>query len=576
MGVELLFDPGAIVEVFGHVTQLVLQAPVRASRRQIFRFSVSEPDAGSGEGSGGEALLVPGARVVFEGASRCPVPVEWFGVLPARTRDEAHLNDAAMEHVLNATAVILDTRTVWLPVSFGFGEFEFNATIHFGPGAVRGEGHLVENRSERGGGYNRRFGGTILRFRDLMSGTAVTFGDVSTDPSPFRVGGFAIIGPKPTTATSTGVELVNCIEASFEDVCVASFAVGIDACSLQGCLFDRLDVWGCKTGLRVQPCYEGDDTVANANTVMGFNFNSCDVAVRTSDVPLQGDLLPDPPVAMRTSQWRFFGGTIQGGDADTLFDGVVWLGTSARGFTFVGVWFEVNSKGAGIQLLGGEQHTFVACRFSGGTKEIQVSGGGVGLHAFRDCYAVVNAAQFPDRLLPVTVAATAQPVTFDNCGSFKVADASGLARVVGGYNAKSAAEERDMAPARLGLDQDKGLIPWTLPASAPLQFTSVKPYTLADDAQVLMRASKRAPDGTQDSLWSLRTSGTDRQKVTLHRASSVDAAFEFDLAADWPLDPAAPAGSSDPVVIANLRQRQAQLEAIIRGLVKRITTTGTS
>ncbi len=565
-GVELLFDPGAVVDLTYHLAGLTLRAPVRASRRQIFRYFTSL------SGSDGGETLLPGPKVVFEGLARGPVPVEWFGVLPQNAEAD---NDLAMLSVLQATAVDLDGRTVWLPVSFGIGEFEFNARIDFGPRAVRGEGHLVVNRSKRGGGYNRRFGGTILRFRSLLSGTAVTFGDADVDPSPFRVSGFAVIGPKPAdaTSTSTGVGLSNCIEASFVDVCVASFAVGIDACAVQGCSFDRLDVWGCQTGLRVQPCYPADSTVSNANTVTGFNINSCDVAVRTSDVTSQGDLVPDPPLAQRTSQWRFFGGTIQGGADGTMYDGAVWLGPTAKGFLFAGVWFEVSSRAAGIKLIGGEQHTFQACRFGSGTKEIQVSGGGVGLHAFRDCYAVVNAVTFPNGL-PVTVAGTAQPATFDNCGSFGVLDASGLARVVGGYNPKTAAGEVDRAPARLGLDQDAGLIPWAAPASAPLQFTSL------DDAptgeQTLMRASKRGPNDTQVSLWSLRTSGTDRRKVTLHRADSPVPAFEFDLVTDWPLDPAAPAGSSDPVVIANLRERQAQLEAIIRGLVKRITTTGTS
>ncbi len=575
VGVELLFDPGAVVDVVGHVTELVLQAPVRASRRQIFRYA----DDGADADPGSESLLPPGRGVVFEGASRLPVPAEWFGVLPANSATD---NDRAMRHLLLATHPILTTPDTWLPISFGLGYFEFNEPIDFGPRSVRGEGHLVTSRGKRGSGYNKRFDGTILRFRLLMAGTAVSFGDATVSPSPFRVSGFAIIGPKPADATSTGLELTRCIEASFVDVCVASFGVGMAVGTVQGCSFERFDVWGCGTGLLVTALTEDEsEGVANANTVVGFNFNSCDLAIHSPEPPPEPEPPPPqeptpdeddppPPLAKKASQWRFFGGTIQGGNKSTLYDGAVWLEDAAKGFLFCGVWFEVNSKAAGIKLIGGEQHTFLACRFTGGTKEIQVSGGGVGLHVFRDCYAVVDAVTFP-KGLPVTVTST-QPVTFDNCGSFNVLAASGLARVVGGYNPKTATDKLDVAPARLGLDQDDGRIPWTAPASAPLQFTSLDED--AAQAQTLMRASKRVGDD-QVSLWSLRTSGADRQKVSLHRANSANAAFEFDLAADWPLDPAAPDGSSDPVVIANLRQRQDQLEAIIRGLVKRITTSGT-
>ncbi len=216
------------------------------------------------------------------------------------------------------------------------------------------------------------------------------------------------------------------------------------------------------------------------------------------------------------------------------------------------------------------------------TREIRISAdaqdnGRLG-HAFRDGYAVTGEAG-----LPVTVAGR-RPVTFDNCRAFTVTDASGLARVVGGYNPKTATDEVDRAPARLGLDQDGGRIPWTAPASAPLQFTSVKPYVLnpanPDDpqAQVLMRASKRATDGTQASLWSLRTAGTDRRLIQFFGETDPQQpegalAFEFDVAKSWLLT--APknnqVNSGDPTtdnVIRNMRTRIAELEAVIQDLAK--------
>ncbi len=561
-GVELFFDPGARILIFDPSVRLTLQAPIRASRRQIFQLVGFES--------------APGGRIVFESLARGPVPVEWFGVRPGNSPE---VNSDAVDGLLRSTidATTEPSRPRVLTLSFGWSEYEFARPIDARTRPLVGQGHLVTTRAARGG-YGGPFEGTVLRWRALAEGEAALTVSSAGGPTPTRSGGFALIGP--TTGPGTGLRLDRAIEASFENVCIANFAVGMDVNAAQGCSFNRFDVWGCDTGLLVTAFTEEKDSgVANANTVVGFDFNSCNLAVHS---PIQtgtaeGDEDDPPPLAKKASQWRFFGGTIQGGGANLSYEGAVHLGPDAQGFLFCGVWFEVHTAEAGIRLTGGRQHTFLACRLSSVMKGIAVMGDGTnakqGLHAFRDCVAVLRKlGPRVEEPFDVTVAADAAPVTFDNCDDFTVADASGLARVVGGYNPKTATDKLDVAPARLGLDQDGGQIPWTEPQSAPLQFTSLG-TAAADAAQTLLRASKRDPldESEQVSLWSLRTAGADRTLVGLHRADRDDPAFEFDLATEWTLSRAAPPEASDPVVIANLRLRQAQMETIIRGLVKRIT-----
>lgn len=538
-GVELLADPGGMA-VVGTFT-LTLTEPLQIPRRQIF-------DCGSGGG------------VVFDGPARGPVLVEWFGVLPGRAPAEAPLNDAAMQAVLDATTVDLgQDRTAWLPVSFGWGNYEFGVGFDLGERAMRGQGHLVKARIPLDApGYNRPFGGTVLRWRALDSGeAAITVSSVG-GATPMRSGGFALIGPE----AGAGLRLSRAIEASFVDVCIANFHAGIDVCDAQGCSFERLDVFGCLDGLLVRACPTDEkSTRANANTITHFNFNDCYVAIRATDL---GAPAVDEELARRTSQWRFFGGTIQGGDADTQFRSAAFLGPDAKGFLFVGVWFELNAGNPGIVIDAGEAHVFIGCRFSDEMEPLVISGDGPGGHVFRDCYAGIGGQGTVD----VSVSGN-NPVTFDNCTSFVVADTSGVARIVGGYDPRSTAPDAlDRMPARVGFDQDKGLIPWTQAANAPLQFTSVK-NDVSNAVQVLLRASERVGD-QQVSLWTLQTSGANRQKVRLHKKNGA-LVFEFDLAGSWQLTPAVEDPVSESVLIANLRQRQAEMETIIRSLVKQIT-----
>ncbi len=589
-GVELLFDPGAVVDLTHHLAGLTLRAPVRASRRQIFRYTLPGGE-GRTDGPGESVSVLPGPKVVFENLARGPVPVEWFGVLP---QNDAADNDLAIHSVLWATRISLDGRPGWLPVSFGLGNFDFGAPIAFGPRSVRGEGHLITNRAKRGSGYGQPFSGTVLRFRTLDSGVAVSFGEAGTSPSPFRVEGLAIIGPNNanSTTTSTGLSLSQCIEASFENVCVASFAVGIDVVNAQGCSFDRLNVFGCEVGVQ-----SSAGAQAASNTVSNFDINNCETGVALGlprwtpppttplpdpQPPIEGDLAADPPIQIGAKEWRFLGGTIQGGDLrngrNLYLKYGMRLGTEARACVVLGVYFEVTvpaepAAGATVEIVGGDVNAFYGCRFHGPNSRVLVEGsGGAGQHAFRDCRS--------DDGTPVRLVAAkpgdAPVVTFDNCQNLELEGATGLARVVGGYNPKTATDEVDRAPARLGLDQDAGLIPWTEAKSAPLQFRSVKPYVHDPDdpnnpqAQTLMRASKRATDGTQASLWSLRTGGESRQKVTINRPND-QPAFEFDVNKQWTVRPAVAGPPDDPAVLERLRERVADLEAVLRGIAKRIS-----
>ncbi len=117
---------------------------------------------------------------------------------------------------------------------------------------------------------------------------------------------------------------------------------------------------------------------------------------------------------------------------------------------------------------------------------------------------------------------------------------------------------------------------WTLPENAPLQFTSVKPFDPENpdelQALVLMRASRRGGlfEPKEVALWSLRTAGSTRQKIILSRSNNLPA-FEFDVNKQWTVRPAVAGSSTDPAVLERLRERVADLEAILRGIVKRIS-----